>query len=409
MFPLPKNHDAMNKLRITVAMILATAASCVLLDPELQLGSVRDPYRSGEGGTEEGGEGGAGTKADTVFTVSAVCFPREYDWQRDSSYGEVACTLRLYRSERMLVEVPAGPGTYADGAADRHHILDGRLYSEICDSRGTIVSCDGNPAARWKEAERLLGLVVSEGSIFTLSRPAGKEDGFVYRRNGEVLMKLDSGTPFGGFGHNGYGPGGALYQDEGKVCFAYSVRSAWMTSVYGVCDGVAETLLRSPSAKPLDAKYIKGKPAVLYNDGGVTVLSCEGRDIDIGQGGSLFWDNGSLLLFEGRVSVMGSWQFTGGGKRAAGIGWENSGLVWENGADYIYSDGESCDHLEPSDLRLRGCYFPWRECGKLAGGKLALALTPLDTGSSPYLAFGRDTLRYPVCGFLSGVEVSVRK
>ena len=42
---------------------------------------------------------------DIVLFYSAVRFPDGYDWQRDSAFGAVACTLRLYRGVKPVVEM----------------------------------------------------------------------------------------------------------------------------------------------------------------------------------------------------------------------------------------------------------------------------------------------------------------
>ncbi|MBQ4201717.1 MAG: hypothetical protein II648_05420, partial [Bacteroidales bacterium] len=72
-------------------------------------------------------------RPDTAFYVSAISFPPSYDWQKDTAFGATACTLKFFRGTEQLLSVCAGPSKRISAHPDRHHIIDGKLYSEYFD------------------------------------------------------------------------------------------------------------------------------------------------------------------------------------------------------------------------------------------------------------------------------------
>lgn len=391
--------------RAFVALI-ATAVfiSCSLLEPPLPLGYPR-PRRQG-GFVQDAGNLPWASGRDSALYVSAACFPESYDWRRDSAFGAVACTVKLYRGIRPVLSIPAGPSERISVSPDRHHILGGALFTDYDDSRGTTVKRNGTTVGEWKDAEIIRGLLYKDGVLHTLgvSRSGGV---LTYRRNGLAVLKLDRGEPLGGFSADTYGPSGCLYEDGGHVCFAYKTVTEGMNAVYVVSDGVPELLLSSPDIEILDAKILGGVPTVLYNQAGVSLLSA-GRDhSNVGHSGGLFWLSAGVLTFEERPSVAGRYRATRTGKEGYGLGWADVTYLMNIKTSYIYCDGTSWRSLVNPVPGYEDCYFFHRHCACLTAGGLAMALTPKDTARRPFLVRGEDTYEYKIHGYLSGIGLTI--
>ena len=159
--------------------------------------------------------------ADTSVLVSAVEFPEDYDWQRDTAFGQVSGKILLLRGGVRILEIPAGADGKASLDPDMHHLVDGHLYTEYSDGTGTYISRDGERLFTFEGREYLRGLLHMDGHLYTLSqRRDGK--GFLLRQDGEVLLDKDAGIVLKSFRDYPDRQSGALYENEGKVCFHYS-------------------------------------------------------------------------------------------------------------------------------------------------------------------------------------------
>ena len=377
--------------------------SCNILEPPLSLGQPRDmrqPRPSME--TDYPWEVGK----DTSLLVSAACFPDSYDWRRDSSYGAVACTLKLFRGVKPLLSIPAGPAERISISADRHHILGSFLYTDYSDGRGTTVKCNGGTVAQWGEPELIRGLLFKDGVLHTLG--IARSDGtLTYRRDGKVVLKLDRAEAFGDFGADTYGPEGSLYEDGGRVCFGYKSVLDGMVAAYIVTDGKPEMLLSAPDIDILDVKMLSGVPAVLYNQAGVTMLSTGGGSSNVSHSGIVYWYRGGLLEYRGLTSVAGRFKAESQNLESYGLGWSDVTAILKGNISYIYCDGQNYKGIaNPPDGR-EDCYFFHRHCACLTERGLAMALTPKDLAKPPFLVWGADTLSYRLHGYLSGVSYVV--
>lgn len=378
-------------------------AACSLLEPPLPMGHPRSLEREGVSGNTESGDD-TPHKKDTAFLVSAVSFPSSYDWQRDSAFGAVDCTLLLFRDGKQVAEYPAGPSARISPSPDRHHIIDGALFTEYSDSRGTTVKMNGRELCSWAERELLHGLLYKGGTLHSIGidRSGG---GITYRRNGTVVLKVDGGSLMGGFSRDGYGSGGALYEDGGHVCFAYKSVLEGKQSVYLVTDGKARLLMSAPDVSILDAKMLDGTEAILYNQSHVTMLSYGGERHSISQGGGVYWERGSLVMYDGRPSVIGSYHV--GEDSGEAVGWERVCVPLDEAADYIYCDGTCCLGLSQPPEDYPDCYFFHRNCACQLGNAMAMVLTPRDTDKCPYFIYGYRTDKFNIYGYLSGVAAVI--
>ena len=376
-------------------------AGCSLLDPELPMGTPRINENDGRSGSEDDTGSSPGRK-DTTFYVSAITFPASYDWQRDTAYGSVACTLKVFKGAVPVLTLPAGPANGISASPHRNHLLGSSLFTDYSDLKGTWVKQDGRSIASWPEPELLQGLLMKNGVLHTLGIEL-KSHGFTYRRNGEVAMKVERGQLFGSFASDSYGPTGALYEDRGSVCFAYQTVLDGMSSVYIVRNGVSELLASSPSADYMDVRQMEGVVAQAYNDGGVSLLKYGNNFIDIRGGESIGWSGAGLLMYNGTPSVVGTYT----GLNGSGFGIGSVGAVREikGNVDYFYTDGSRYGFIDLTDPEWDYSFFFNRHCACFVGGDLAYVLTPRNPALDPYLSYRGKKWKYAMHGFLAGVSV----
>ena len=180
---------------------------------------------------------------DTFVYVAAVLVPGSYDWRKDESYGAVGCTVQLWKNNDLQFSSDAGPGTYMSGAPDSHHLTGGHLYTENCTQEGTRICRDGKAVLSYSQREKLRGLLEKDGVIYTLGRDLDS-GGFCFRKDGEPLLKQNSGEIFGDFSNPSYGKGGALYENGDAVCFSF--RNA--STCYVVKNGEMQVVSMVPTA-----------------------------------------------------------------------------------------------------------------------------------------------------------------
>lgn len=80
---------------------------------------------------------------DTILYASAVRFPDDYDWQRDTAYSTVPFELILYRDDDPVLTLAWDAEACFGPDPDRHHLLDGHLYTDRMSGAQTRVGCDG--------------------------------------------------------------------------------------------------------------------------------------------------------------------------------------------------------------------------------------------------------------------------
>lgn len=388
--------------------LAALSPACSFLSPELSLGTPRFTERTSgaaRAGTDSSLLQGA---PDTLFYISAVSFPRDYDWQKDSAFGAVNCTLKFYRGQEKLLSVPAGPAQKISAHPDKHHIIETSLFTEYCDSYGTTVKRDGELLASWPEPEFLQGICMKDGALYTIGRGVGTK-GFSCRRNGEVLMKIDNGSVFGGFDKDTYGATGALYQDGGALYFAYKTEGGGMCTAYLVKDGVPEMLFSKPALDIFDIKISGGRTGAFYSENGVPVFSFGGKQVNVRAAGSVLWDDGEILQLGGEPCVVGHFRRKANAPRGFGLGREGTVSYLYDGSDFFYFDasgGEFLSFNQPG-RGWEDYYFFNRHCASFIGGELAAVLTPRVRGSGAMMVYRSDTLKYELHGFLSGIAVEI--
>lgn len=152
--------------------------------------------------------------------VSTVEFPPAYDWRRDSAFGGVEATIRLYRDGVEVLNFKAGNEAEVSVSADMHHIVDGHIYTEYISDAQKVIKRDGEEILRVKGGEVLKGLLLLNEDVYTLSLLPSNSS-LIYRKNDEVLYEVSSAIPLGDLYSNPLYPGGALYEDSGNIVFSY--------------------------------------------------------------------------------------------------------------------------------------------------------------------------------------------
>ena len=348
---------------------------------------------------------GAVAGPDTVLYFSAVRFPGDYDWQRDSAYGSAAFELMLFRDGRPVLTLASGPGVPFVPDPDRHHILSGHLYTERMLDGETLIGRDGLELFRFAGREFLLGLLEDGGDLHTLSRPANGQ-GFRYRKNGEILLDRTDGTPYGSLSDPSYGASGALYRDEGQICFCFREGRAGNHSHFMVRDG-SEMHIGNilPSQTVLDIKLHRGRVLTLYNEFLRHRLS-DGR----------LWPRDGVYGVTGRFSD-GAGAYFSGFLEPRAMSVQNR-LCDEEAALYCTAEAAfavSADRdgtvrwYGPEEAAQSGtpCYFFSPACAAAAGKRFFLALTPKDRLRKAQIRTGAQTEEIDLWGYVSRVAVEI--
>lgn len=226
-----------------------------------KLDAFRDRYVvSVRGG---GVPGHARPDKDTVLYMTAVEFPEDYDWRRDTSFGEVQGRLVLFRDSVRVLEVPAGPGSPAGLDPDLHHFADGHIYTESCTADATVIGRDGEVLFSYPGRELLCGLLVEGKDVYTLGRSRSGA-GFSLRRNGEELFSRPDGGIAAQYSSNPGYPSGALYRDGGHMYFSYwlPLDEAGEIKLWYVVEDGAETRVEVPDGRMYDIRIRDGTPDI---------------------------------------------------------------------------------------------------------------------------------------------------
>lgn len=298
--------------------------------------------------------------ADTVVYVTGVEFDKDYDWRRDSLYGSAGGRIFLMRDGERIVEIEAGGNAHASTGADKHHLVEGHIYTEFCDASMTYIGKDGQELFSFPGREVLRGLIVDGEDVYTLGQGLDGQ-GLALRRNGKVEFSCKEGCVSGQMLDRSEYPTGALYMDSGHIYFCY-----WRPETAG-------------SSR---------KSWFIVEDGHETQVSSAGPyglyDIRISEG--------SLNIEELTPSQSVYTRFS------------------DNCLVIAYQDGTLM--LKAPDMRNAMItkehyyYFSFRN-SCMCGDTLYVALTPFEKGKAPFVWKNGAVYDMDVNGFLTGISVSV--
>lgn len=397
------------KTHVLFLLLAAAVSGCIPMEDDL----IGGPSR-----TETGRDGQTpapgrptdvpkpSTATDTILYYTAVRYPASYDWQRDTAYGNSTFELLLCRNNTTLLTLPSGPQAPFCPDPDRHHILNGHLYTERMLGSETLIGRDGEELFRIEGREFLVGLLEEGDDLLTLSRPAAGH-GFSYRRNGKTLLTRLEGTPYGNLTDPSYGPSGALYRDNGQAVFFF--RSGYVNHVvhYLVRDGdeiPLDNIL--PTANILDIK-LHGSSTFTLSPSFFKHLMYEGR----------VWPEESGYSITGRFSD-GKGGYIQGLLPAAS--WTTLIPLCTGDFAYLYHSPEATYAVkEGPDGSVRWftpeeefrseapCYLFSAACATLAGRRFVIALNPKNIHEPPRILYGDRVLDTGLYGYVSRVALEI--
>lgn len=144
--------------------------------------------------------------------ATAFVFPDGADWLAPGQADVV-----LFRNAEEILRVPVE----GLAEADRHRISEGRLWTDACDGREVVVSCDGKERFRYEGDELLRGFLTVNGIAYTLGQRQGK-GGVSFRINGQERFSSPVGTVLGG-PEDCEWEGGSLCRDSSGVYYTYGI------------------------------------------------------------------------------------------------------------------------------------------------------------------------------------------
>ena len=170
-----------------------------------EIGVAENPVKDGVWVSTE-----VSSEAESVQSciVTAFSYPESFNWH-DGDISKVKTSLVVFKDGVPLMRLAVGDGYQVSHDPDRHRFLGGHLYTDYPGNGEMVIKRDGSVILRYKGSERIVGMVVENGHIYTLGVPSHGE-GLVFRKDGEPMITKHTGKVFE-----------RLEKDEDKICFAY--------------------------------------------------------------------------------------------------------------------------------------------------------------------------------------------
>ena len=375
-------------------------------------------YRSEVFPPGNSGGGPAGPEMDTTVLLSAVLVPANYDWRRDSSYGCPSAELLLLENGVKKISIKTGAKTEVSPDPATHHLLGGHLYTEYCGPAETVVKKDGKQLFRYQGREVLLGLLPMGNNLYTLGKDRDG-DGFSFRRNGELLLKQASGSVYGDFTNSAFGDNGALYEDEGRCCFCFSMGD----DCFKVVDGVMEReALPGRASQVLCMRVVRSE--VYYSMAIGSFASVGGHGNQYVLPSAYTWKNIDLFLNEGELWLIACGERNGEWFTICGPpgGLNATPYVFKGRNNFMYKQPEGFCAVDISggdvsatdaagmvNYSRDSTFFFSRSCAAVAGESFYMALTPRERGLPPIVCRDGEEEVFRVEGYLTGIEVSISR
>ncbi|MBO4447047.1 MAG: hypothetical protein J5764_02860 [Bacteroidales bacterium] len=419
-------------LAVLLPLLVSTITSCL---PDNLIGLGRPSFYSHpERGSHE--EESPAEETGPFHYACAVSYPEGYDWRQDSSFIREGCRVLLYCNSRAILELRTGKTEQLSPDPDSHHIIDGQLYTEYSSAGRSCIKCNGETILDYPEREKLCGLLRYGKDWYSLGRNRDG-GGFTFRKNGEILLKNASGTPFGDFGHPLCGQGGALYQDTDGICFFHSCGTP-VQGLFLCRNGTDELIFNTNGGTVLDAGFALGEIAAVYSRDGQCWLrrggASDGMETEISFQKQLHWISPGIHLWNGRILVCGCTEVVKTGMLyTIGLLPDSMKLSVINGKNCMVYSAEELFVLElsrdgppllfcygteglysgqagiPVKDSKDGIFIASPSCGKVVDGQFLLAVSPFPGAGPPYLLRnGSVLLEYGVNGYISGIEVSLK-
>lgn len=226
-----------------VMLMLLLLTSCGLKQVDMEI-------HSGSDGVWRGPSYGK-HMSGTCYALG-LDYPKGYDWKSGQSNDETECDVVMFADGIPVLRVKAGDEYEVSTDILRHRIRDGKLYSDYTDGITTVIKEDGKEVVRFDDVEEILCLEPSSGRLHTIGLPVGG-NGFVYRVDGECLIRKDSATIY---------PHLDEYGGHLSFCFSSTVRDAagYRPGYYQVTDGIVKKVdVDSAVMRVWDMRVVEGE------------------------------------------------------------------------------------------------------------------------------------------------------
>lgn len=355
----------------------------------------------------------AGSDSKEMCYITCFDYPEDYDWRTDPQKGSVKCSLVVFADGLPMMKVPVGDAYEVSPDPDMHRMIDGHLYTGYCTGLETVIKKDGKTLLRYPGSENICGMVVKDDSLYTLGHPRQGE-GFVYRKNGKVILERPAGRTFG-----------RLHRDSDRICFAFTEpvisEKETIERYYHCADGnVTQAAVRDDVKKVWDIMSYNGevcyiaslkgveKP-VLFMDGIMNALAMPEDTEPL-----------SFRMMAGEEHLFWEGLFVASDNTIASALWLRPGhcISFEEGMvanSCIVSGDGICCAFNPASLRgiiYRGgeeFFMPWgytvmgTSCGAVVNGIFHVGLSSQE-GERPIIWKDGETEPLDICGYIASVS-----
>jgi len=341
------------------------------------------------------------SQVDTEIMCTAVGFPKNYNWRKDSTCGNSECEILLYKNGKLFKSIDAGKNMDISSDADMHHLIGYKLYTEYTSMTQTIIKEDGYEVVRFDGCELLKGLFPMDGDFYTLS--TGQDGyGFSFRRNGEVILQKDCRVyVYGCLEDPSYPETGGLYEDSNnRVVFCYREMNNHF-DYHVVRDGVDEVVELGEKSTVLDMKVIEDSIHYVEKESFDFIwkeayIPFHAPHLIVGN------IDGNAVVFDRRTGMMKA--LCGSDAVIYCDGEISAALHHPTQGKYsvYYNTGECRFYAEPS-------YYLTRRCAALVNGSMVIGINPVDNTKRPYLSIGSEKRELDGLenGYISGIRITV--
>jgi hypothetical protein len=364
--------------------------------------------------------------SDTSVYITALEFPRGYNWKKDTLYGNVDCKLVLFKNGARTLELPAKFDNQISPDPDTHRVIDGHLYTDYCTDGETIISRDGQSLFHYQGEELMSGFLVKDEDVYTLGQDRSGR-GFSFRKNGEFIFKKDNGEIMGSMYDSAYEKG-ALYESGGHLYFSYyttSISGKTLEKKYFLVDDGVE--VRIDSEKVYDEIYdLRMFDGVLYKTVKVkgshyplSLFSGDSRS-DLGKNNNIKVISAFILPYANDVLVQEIFVNTKSDNGFMSI-WKSSGFVGSYNTDTdLYAEEDKLYAVEMNtsgyvyqfrfgakSMKLSNkYYFISNHCATVENGHFYLALTSAGINMKPVFWKDADSSTVNIeNGYVTSVSV----
>lgn len=334
----------------------------------------------------------------------------------------------LFKDGEKILEYEVGDDVEVSSQPDMNHLIDGHIYSVFISDSQTIVKKDGKEMFRYNGRETIKGIYPLGENLFTLGQKCGAE-GFSYRRNGKAILSRDIGYVLGGMYDVTYKRHGAIYMDNGSLCFCYFSSLSGGSSReekpewHIVKDGKDHTLsLPDKTSLIYDLRLVGGTVCYVGQDNycDEPILHVGTQEFDFNFKKQTSGKDYRLNCNSGVLSFIGSFSSTKSGKT------KKTTCCWSvNGQEYaldgngftIYSSADNYCYVKYEPQQITICsetktnvvlngkynYFScWN--ADYSNGIFRVVLNPSDKNGKPFLWEEGNITEFDLSGVLFGVE-----